>query len=163
MKVMGKKLLRVDTPEGKIDFQKRYGISAWQVIVDYDLETLHLRASDTLKHIAVMGHKSSIAQTFTLGLHDHLIVYSEQCHDRIFNTDGMAFMRLLRDDRDDPEETVAMWCLENSPYDLMEEDLARKEGCNKAQDMVDKVNARFISYQLPGDATLTNTVFVQML
>lgn len=161
MDVIGKSLLRVDTAEGKAYFNDVYEVSVWQVIVDGELDVFHLTLCDTFKHIAVVGYQGAIDQTFTLDTDDHLIVYSEARCEGLFNTDGMAFIRLVKEDKVD--ETIAMWCLRNSPYDLSEEDLAVESGKNDAQEMVAKVNAYLAMYQLEQDASLTNTVFVKML
>lgn len=164
MIVLNTCLLRVDKPEGKKHFEALYGQSVWQNIVDYELEANHLVMSDTFRYIAVVDGWGKILQTFVMEDKDYLIVYSSEGNAEdgcIFNSDGMAYMRLFQ--KDEREKSLAMWCLQNSPYDLTLEDLERMSQNKDAHEMATKVNAILLAHQLPTDASLDNTVFVQML
>jgi hypothetical protein len=161
MKVIGKKLMRIDTQEGNKDYLYFYKKSCWEHIVTGDYNTIHKTFSDTFRYIVVMDYPDSIEQIFALEDDDLVIIYSEQCCDGLFNTDGLAYMRLVK--KDNPEKTVAMWCLENSPFDY---DIAETGSENEQmtpEGLMQHLNHCLKHYHLPEDATPENSKFVRML
>lgn len=161
MKVIGKKLMRIDTPEGNKDYLYFYEKSCWEHIVTGDYNTIHKTLSDTFRYIVVMDYPDSVEQIFALEDDDLVIIYSEQRCDGLFNTDGLAYMRLVK--KDNPEKTVAMWCLENSPFDYDIEETGSENEQMTPEGLMQHLNYCLKHYNLPEDATPENSKFVRML
>jgi hypothetical protein len=161
MQVIGKKLMRIDTDKGQKDYLYFYENSCWENIVSGDYETIKKTLTDTFKYVVVMDYPDSIEQIFVLEDDDILIIYSEARCDGLFNTDGLAYMRLVK--KDDPEKTVAMWCLENSPFDYDVDETGSENKNMTPEGLMQHLNVSLKHYSLSEDATRENSVFVRML
>lgn len=159
MQIIGKWLRRVDTPEGRESFKKSYNVDFYEYMIRNEVTHITRLFPDNIKYIVFLD-SYSIYQIFVLEDKDHLMVYSSGCmakEKRVFNTDGMAFMSLVRDC-----EVKGTFCIENSPYDQEKGDweteieMTHKEG-------VSKVNAMLLDKKLPQTATKKNTLFVRQL
>jgi hypothetical protein len=161
MQVIGKKLMRIDTDKGQKDYLYFYENSCWENIVSGDYETIKKTLTDTFKYVVVMDYPDSIEQIFVLEDDDILIIYSEARCDGLFNTDGLAYMRLVK--KDNPEKTVAMWCLENSPFDYDVDETGSENKNMTPEILMQHLNVSLKHYSLSEDATRENSVFVRML
>jgi hypothetical protein len=161
MQVIGKKLMRIDTDKGQKDYLYFYENSCWENIVSGDYETIKKTLTDTFKYVVVMDYPDSIEQIFVLEDDDILIIYSEARCDGLFNTDGLAYMRLVK--KDDPEKTVAMWCLENSPFDYDVDETGSENKNMTPEILMQHLNVSLKHYGLSENATRENSVFVRML
>lgn len=122
MKVIGKWLTQTSTIEGLKFFEMLYEMKPEQVIKDYELERFVI--PEHVKAIVLPEYNGDINQTFIIEreLGDEVIVLSGGCCDTIFNTDGMAFMDLFRNG-----EHLSRWVLDNSPYEMNDDDLEECE------------------------------------
>jgi hypothetical protein len=161
MQVIGKKLMRIDTDKGQKDYLYFYENSCWENIVSGDYETIKKTLTDNFKYVVVMDYPDSIEQIFVLEDDDVLIIYSEARCDGLFNTDGLAYMRLVK--KDYPEKTVAMWCLENSPFDYDVDETGSENKNMTPEGLMQHLNVSLKHYSLSEDATRENSVFVRML
>lgn len=110
---------RVDTEEGAKKFQDLYDMSHYQMIVDYEVFHITRVYPKQYKHIAFIESDGEVNCVFTLKDEEHLMVYSDGCmgDEAVFNTDGIAFIELVRDCK-----KVAMWSVDQSPYDYKDEE-----------------------------------------
>ena len=120
MKVIGDWLTKTSSVEGLKYFEMLYETTPEQVIKDYELEKFVV--PEHIKAIVCPEYDGTINQVFIIEPDDLVIVWAEGCCDTIFNTDGMAFMDLYRNG-----EHIARWCMDNSPYEMNEQDLEEVE------------------------------------
>lgn len=159
MQIIGKWLKRVDTDEGRAEFKKFYDVDFYEYMINHEVTHITRLFPQNIKYIVFLD-SYSIYQIFALEEKDHLMVYSSGCiakEKRIFNTDGMAFMRLVRDG-----EIKGTFCIENSPFDQEKNDWEEDLGfTHKAG--IDKVNTMLNDKGLPMESTKKNTLFVRQL
>lgn len=165
---------RVDTEWGSREFQDLYQISVWEYIVRYELFNINHISSNKYRHIVFLeGADSSINCLLSLTNEDkreHLVIYNNVGEEHIFNTDGMAIIRLIRDSKD-----VAMFVVDNSPYDIKNNDedneFLESEYETTRQKVIDKINKILENNkecfpeksQEPYKATIENTLIVGQL
>lgn len=155
MKIEGRFLDDVKTEKGLAFFKDMYETTPEQMMEDYDLNRVTMLTTKEVKYIVFIEPDSThINMKFTLELEgDYAVVYAqeglEECG--VFNTDGIAFMGIY-----ETGEKLKLFSIENSPYDLTEDDLeevAEYEGLT-----VEEVLAL-----VAPDATISNTKFVAQL
>lgn len=143
MLITGLWLDRVDTIVGVVKFQDMYEKTPDEIIKIYELE--RIKVPDQIKLIVFPCEyaKDRIQQTFQIQEGDEVYCWSEGCWDTVFNTSGIAFMELEREG-----VVLARWSLENSPYEMNDEDLEEIE---------------FDMSVLPEGITRDQVIFVQQL
>lgn len=145
MKVIGKCLDRVDTPEGQAWFEDLYEMTIPELIKDYELEPI--KVPEGIKAIVFPEYDGFVNGAFLIDEGETVIAYSEGCYDTVFNTSGMVVMELWRDG-----ERVAQWLIENSPYEMSKQDFEEED-----------IDLDKIFAQLPDYLTMENTIFVRQL
>ena len=120
MKVIGKWLTETTNESELKWFVDLYEMTPEQIIEDYKLEQ-HI-VNPEIRAIVFPEYDGTINQMFILEPNDMVIVWGEGCHDTFFNTDGIAFMELHRD-----QQLVAQWAMDNSPYEMNDDDLEECE------------------------------------
>lgn len=122
MVIVGLFLDRVDSESGLNSFTNLYDMTPDQMIKVHELE--RIKVPDHIKLIVFPCEysKDKVQQIFQLTEGDEVYCWSEGCHDSVFNTSGIAFMELERDG-----VVLARWSLENSPYEMNDEDLEEIE------------------------------------
>lgn len=113
---------RVDTEEGLKQFEDLYEQSPYKIIVEHEVFNITRIFPDEYRHVAFIEGDGEVNCVFTLKDNEHLMVYSGVGGGSIFNTDGMAFVRLIRDCKQ-----VAMWSVDNSPFDYNDEEFEIRE------------------------------------
>ncbi|MNJ90399.1 hypothetical protein D3C87_79950 [compost metagenome] len=110
---------RVDTEEGAKKFEDLYEMSHYKMMVEYEVFHITRVFPKQYQHIAFVESDGDVNCVYTLKENEHLMVYSDGCmgDDAVFNTDGIAFVSLIRDCKQ-----VAMWSVDQSPYDYTEEE-----------------------------------------
>ncbi|WCO82081.1 hypothetical protein vBPpSSYP_99 [Pseudomonas phage vB_PpS_SYP] len=141
MKVIGTRIVDEVTSEvGEKFFNEMYECTPDDIIKDYELEPFLIDK----RVIAVLEYDGEIVHAVHLDAGEIGTVWGEGCHDRPFNTDGMAFL--------DVESVLGVrrFCYQNSPYELTEDDnewfdfFIDYEGIGLIQQhFVDEVNALF--------------------
>jgi hypothetical protein len=120
MKIHGKWLTKTTDAEDLKWFVDLYEMTPDQIIKDYKLEQ-HI-INPEIKAIVFLEYDGSINQMFIIEPNDLVIVWAEGRCDTIFNTDGIAFMELHRD-----QQLIAQWAMGDSPYEMNDEDLEECE------------------------------------
>lgn len=120
MKVIGKWLTETSNEEDLKWFVDLYEKTPQQIILDYELTPRTVPAN--IKLIVFPEYDGEINQMFELEPNDMVIVWGEGCWDTVFNTSGIAVMELHRD-----QQLVSQWTIENSPYEMNDEDLEEIE------------------------------------
>lgn len=118
MLIIGLWLDRVDTTTGVAQFQDMYEKTPDEMIKIYELERIKVPEKIKLIVFPCEYAKDKVQQIFQLTEGDEVYCWSEGCHDTVFNTCGIAFMELEREG-----VVLARWSLENSPYEMNDEDL----------------------------------------
>lgn len=118
MVIVGLFLDRVDSESGLNSFTNLYDMTPDQIIKDYELSRIKVPEHIKLIVFPCEYSKDKVQQIFQLTEGDEVYCWSEGCHDTVFNTSGIAFMELERDG-----VVLARWSLENSPYEMNDEDL----------------------------------------
>lgn len=118
MIVNRKWLDRVDGKENIKEFADAYDMTPDSMIVVYELE--RIKVPDNIKLIVFPCEysKDKFQQTFQIEDGDEVYCWSEGCYGTVFNTCGIAFMELEREG-----EVIARWVIENSPYEMTDDDL----------------------------------------
>jgi hypothetical protein len=171
MKIIGKWLPRVDTPEGREQFKKKYSVDYYEYMIEHEVTSIKRLFYKNCKFIVILESDNTFNQVFVLEEQDHVMVYSEGClNDKFyFNTDGMAFMSLVRDC-----EKKATWFLENSPYDHEEDDWEEPHEPDPDEDIIDdsdmskegafkRLRELLITHNINETVTDTNVIFVNQL
>lgn len=122
MLISGLWLDRVDSVAGVARFQDMYDKTPDDIIRIYELERIKIPEQIKLIVFPCEYSKDKIQQTFQLAEGDEVYCWSEGCYGTVFNTSGIAFMELERDGI-----VLARWSLENSPYEMSDEDLEEIE------------------------------------
>lgn len=143
MLIKGKWLDQVYTGSGLNSFTNLYDSTPDQIIKDYELSRIKVPDSIKLIVFPCEYSKDKVQQTFQLEDGDSVYCWSEGYYDTVFNTSGIAFMELERDGI-----LLCRWSLENSPYEMNDEDLEEIE---------------FDMSVLPEGITRDQTIFVQQL
>lgn len=120
MKVIGKWLTETTTDEGLKFFEMMYEMTPAECIKRYELE--RIAVPEHIKAIVCPEYDGTVNQMFLLEDGDEVFAWSEGCYDTVFNTCGIAFMELVRDDI-----LIAQWTLDNSPYEMNDDDLEEIE------------------------------------
>lgn len=120
MKVIGKWLTETSKESDRKWFIDLYEMTPEQIIKDYELEQ-HI-VNPEIKAIVFPEYDGEINQMFIIEPGDLVIVWAQGRCDSIFNTDGIAFMEHHRD-----QKLVAQWAMDNSPYEMNDEDLEECE------------------------------------
>jgi hypothetical protein len=163
MDIIGNWLNRVDDDEGLKYFESLYDISPYQMIVDHQIFHITRLFPEKVQHVVFMEYDGDINGIMSLNPGEHLMVYSDGCmaeEGRVFNTDGMAFIELVRDCK-----KVAMWSVENSPYDMVkddwEEDMDGEDFTY--QDALEAVREELKKHDIDKEVTESNVIFVRQL
>lgn len=166
MLTIGKWLRRVDTPEGSKEFQELYDHSYQEYIRNYELDYVTKLTVNNYPYVVFIESDGDFNQVFILGKEDQLYVFSDGCmakEGRVFNTDGMAFVRLNRDNK-----FLGTFSVENSPYDMEENDsdweyfeITKEAIMKKLNDIL--ADRNIDETHTHGEATLKNTLFVRQL
>lgn len=155
MKIEGRFLDDVKTEKGLAFFKDMYETTPEQMMEDYDLNRVTILTTKEVKYIVFVEPESThINMKFTLEHDgDYAVVYAQEGLDDcgVFNTDGIAFMGVYA-----TGEPLKLFSIENSPYDLSEDDL---EELAEQEDMT----IADILYMVAEDATVSNTKFVAQL
>lgn len=122
MIIKGKWLDRVDTVVGCAGFQDMYVCTPDTMIEVHELSRIKVPENIKLIVFPCEYSKDKLQQTFQLEDGDEVYCWSEGCYDTVFNTSGIAFMELEREG-----VLIARWSLEDSPYEMNEEDLEEIE------------------------------------
>lgn len=122
MIIKGKWLDRVDTVDGITEFQDMYTCTPDRMIELYELSRIKVPECIKLIVFPCEYSKDKVQQTFQLEDGDEVYCWSEGCYDTVFNTSGIAFMELEREG-----VIIARWSLEDSPYEMNNEDLEEIE------------------------------------
>lgn len=120
MKVHGKWLTQTTDAKQLEWFVDLYEMTPEQIIKDYKLEVRSV--PENIKLIVFPEYDGSINQIFEIEDGDMIFVWGGGCCGTIFNTDGIAFMDLVRDDK-----VIAQWVMDNSPYEMNDDDLEECE------------------------------------
>jgi hypothetical protein len=153
---------RVDTEDGAKRFENLYKMSHYKMIVNH--ETFHITRifPNKYQHIAfIEGMDGSANCVFTLKPGEHLMVYSSGCmgDNAVFNTDGIAFVRLIRDCKE-----VAMWAVDQSPYDYTDEDYDNHElDREEVMENIRKAIKESVEGEMEYEVTSENTLIVGQL
>lgn len=156
MKTIGNWFDRVDTPEGIEKFQKNYKYHPVDYMERYQVDYLTELKVPTVCYIAILEYDGTFNQIFALEEGETINAYSSGCmadEGRIFNTDGMAFMTLVRDG-----QNIATFCLENSPYDAEDDDFDEMS----KEEVLENLN-EVLGRDFTQPATESNTLFVRQL
>lgn len=159
MIIIGNWLKRVDTVEGRARFKGTYNMDYFEYMIEHEVTHITRLFAPKTAHVVIMEYDGSFNQVFSLYSNEHLEVHSDGCmcdKQRIFNTDGIAFIRLVRDCK-----VQGTFCLENSPFDMEDNDwndfdISKEEIFEKLNIMLSERNAQF-------PATIDNTIFVRQL
>jgi len=155
MQIEGKWLDDVKTEKGLDFFKMMYETTPEQMMEDYDLNRVTVLTTKEVKYIVFIEPESTaINMQFTLEYDgDYAVVYAQEGLDEcgVFNTDGIAFMGVYS-----TGEPLKLFSIENSPYDLTEDDL---EELAEQEDMT----VADILALVADDATVSNTKFVAQL
>lgn len=121
MIIKGKWLDRVDG-DNATHFIDMYNMTPDALIVAYQLERIKVPSNVKLIAFPCEYSKDKLQQLFVIEPHDEVYCWSEGCHGTVFNTSGIAIMELERHG-----DVIARWSLENSPYEMDEDDLEEIE------------------------------------
>lgn len=159
MLIIGNWLKRVDTEEGRAKFKGTYDMDYFEYMIEHDVTYVTRLFAPKIAHVVILEYDGGINQVFSLTSKEHLEVYSSGCmsdKERVFNTDGMAFMRLVRDCK-----VQGTFCLENSPFDMEEDDWEHMD--SSKEEVFEKLNTMLSTRNAEFSATPENTIFVRQL
>lgn len=158
MIIIGNWLKRVDTVEGRAKFKGTYDVDYFEYMIEHQVTHITRLFAPKTAHVVILEYDGSMNQIFSLSSQEHLEVHSHSSvsDKRVFNTDGMAFMRLIRDC-----EVKGTFCLENSPFDMEEDDWQYME--YSKEKVFEKLNALLSDRNAEFTATEDNTIFVRQL
>lgn len=155
MQIKGKWLDDVKTEKGLAYFKDMYETTPEQMMEDYDLNRVTMLTTKEVKYIVFIEPDGTyVNMKFTLEHDgDYAVVYAQEGLESygVFNTDGIAFMGIYA-----TGEPLKLFSIENSPYDLSEDDL---EELAEQEDMT----IADILALVAEDATVSNTKFVAQL
>lgn len=161
MRILGKWLTRVDTPEGRELFKQLYDKDFYEMMIRHDVTHISHIFPDIIRHVVFVEYDGTFNQVFSLDDGDHLLVYSDGCMSDKgchFNTDGIAFFCLVRGG-----EIIGWYSVENSPYDLCEDDWDLDDSC---EELTVQLRAMLDVYDYPDTTkvvTNSNVLFVRQL
>jgi hypothetical protein len=157
MYIIGKWCPRVDSGKGLEYFKSLYKTTYQEMIRKYRLDHITELTNKTISFLVFPEYDGDINQIFVLQDEDTVKVYSEgrlSDEGRIFNTDGMAFFTLIKE-----EKEIATWCVENSPYDLTDEDFDELD----KPTLLNTIRKSLKANNLDFEVTNTNVLFVRQL
>ncbi|WP_407304120.1 hypothetical protein [Acinetobacter sp.] len=158
MKITGHGLLEVSKEEDAQWFLKMYKMSHWQNIVENNtFRVSQLRRSD-FQYVAFLEAGGGINRLVELGEKDFLEFFSQLGLSGYSNTSGMGYVRCYEHDGKYDYKELAMFCLDNSPYDLNASEV--KEIMENERDVSDDL-VLFLGKD--HDSTLENTLYVIQL
>lgn len=158
MNIIGNWLDRVDTPEGKEGYIKTYGHCPFETIVNHELFHLTRIFPDKYRFLAILEYDGEISQIFALEDNEHLMVYSAGACGGIFNTDGQAFVKLIRECKQ-----IGMWVVDNSPYDLTDEMWEEDMDEITKEEVLNNLNSLLKTNGLKIKASNDNVLYVRQL
>lgn len=159
MKVIKSWLSQVNLPEFREEFAHLYGMDFYEYMIRYSVTHISYPHPDVIRHVAFLEYDGTINQLFSLEDDEHLMVYSSGCmaHEgKFFNTDGIAFMVLVREGK-----RVATFSVENSPYDLEESDFDELD--QSKSDILQEIRKLLEANSCTIPVTDSNVLFVQQL
>ena len=158
MKIIGKLCDRIDTLEGKEEFQKLYDLDPYQYIFEHELFHISRLFESDYKYIVFLESDAQPRQVFYLEPEEHIMVYND-IEDEIFNTDSMAFFSLIREGN-----RIATFCTEHSPWSFK---LDNEESVSdldlSAEEILENINSYCKGKELTHLATTENTLIVRAL
>lgn len=164
MKIYGYGLLDVKTEKDAKWFLDMYKQSHWQNIVDYQTFRVTRLDQDKYKYVVVLEAGGGINRLIKLEHErDHIDFYAEPRLEGFgfSNISGMGYMRCYEFDGKYDYTELAMFCLDNSPYDMDptgDEWPYVMEDCG--EEIADDLK-RFLGED--HDSTLENTLYITQL
>ena len=164
MKIYGTGLLEVSKEEDAKWFLDMYEQSHWQNIVDYKTFRVTRLDQRNYKYVIVLEAGGGINRLIKLEHEqDHIDFYADPRLEGFgySNISGMGYMRCWEFDGKYDYTELAMFCLDNSPYDMDKTDDEWPYVMeNSGEEIADDLN-RFLGEG--HDCTLENTLYITQL
>ena len=157
MYVIGKWCTRVDSGKDVEYFKSLYKSTYQEIIKRYRLDHITELTNKNITFLVFPEYDGAVNQIFVLQDGDTVKVYSEgrlADEGRIFNTDGMAFFSLIKEGKE-----TATWCVDNSPYDLTDDDFDELDKPTLLNTVRESLKANNLDFEV----TDTNVLFVRQL